>query len=126
MLKRSMILMMLAALLMTPGMLKADDAEGLVGRWEMTSVEADGQSEDVPEGTMAMTFNDDGTIELYEGGEKSDEGTYEVNGNELTVTTASDNVTETANFELDGDTLIFKMELAPGVEMTITLKRSEG
>lgn len=124
MLKRSMVLMMLAALFLAPAVLEAADGDDLVGRWEWTRLESvDGEIIDVPEGSMVVEFFNDGSFKLYTGGEEDDSGTYSVEGDQFTGTTDSDGETDTLTYVVDGDTLTLTNEASTGPVRKMVLTR---
>lgn len=125
MLKRSLMLMMLAVLALGPAAASsAATAEDLHGRWALQTVEVAGETEDAPEGAMEIEFHADGTIKMFQEGEEADSGTYSVQGDQLTVTTDSDGQTESTGFSVDGDSFVLKIEVAPGTFMNLNFTRT--
>jgi len=125
MLKRSMLLMLVAVLSLAPATLSAaGTAEDLHGRWALQTVEVAGETEDAPEGAMEIEFHADGTIKMFQEGQEADSGTYSVQGDQLTVTTNSDGQTESTGFTVDGDSFVLKIEVAPGTFMNLNFTRT--
>ncbi|MEM9415602.1 MAG: lipocalin family protein [Planctomycetota bacterium] len=120
--KRTLMWMMMALIAVMPASLAAAD-DALTGRWALESVTVQGQTEEAPEGELVFEFGADNTVTMYQQGQEMESGTYEVQGNQLVMTSASDGETETVGFAVDGDTLTLKMEIQPGLEMSMAFSR---
>ncbi|MFI4859973.1 MAG: lipocalin family protein [Phycisphaerales bacterium JB063] len=121
--KRTLMWMMMALIAVVPASLASADAEALHGRWSLSSVTVQGQTEEAPEGELVLEFNADGTMKMLQQGEQVESGRYTVANGQITVTTDSDGQTESADYTLDGDTFVLKMEIQPGVTMDMTFSR---
>lgn len=123
--KRMMMWMVMMAFLLAPaGLASAAGAEDLHGRWALQTVEVAGETEEAPEGSLVIEFNEDGTMAMIQEGEQMDTGRYTVAGDQLTVTTDSDGTTESATYSVDGDTFILTFEISPGTELKMTFNRA--
>ncbi|XAL98534.1 lipocalin family protein [Phycisphaeraceae bacterium D3-23] len=122
--KRTLMWMMMALLAVMPASLAAADGE-LPGRWMLSTVTVQGQSEDAPANALVFEFGADNTLKMYQEGQEMESGTYRVEGDQIVMTSASDGETESVGYAIDGDTLTLKMEIQPGVEMTMAFSRTE-
>jgi hypothetical protein len=125
MLKRSMMWMMMLVFVAAPaGLASAAGAEDLHGRWDLKTIEIQGETEEAPEGALVLVFNEDGTMAMIQEGQEADTGRYTVAGDQLTVTTDSDGETESATYSVQGDTFTLSFDAGQGIMLTMTFHRA--
>ncbi|MCJ2381446.1 hypothetical protein MUN53_12645 [Parabacteroides sp. AGMB00274] len=100
------MLVLLSSTLCLSSCSKDDDInlskESVIGTWDVTWAEMDGESLDVPAGYVYITLNNDGTYKVVMFSDRYS-GTYKIEGNTVIGTTL-DPITEYFKFtKLEGD-----------------------
>jgi len=104
-----------------PDTVETEQADGILGLWELASVTYNGQTEQAPAGAMHFGFDADGKVTMYYQGQPADQGEYQTQGDDLKITLDSDKVTEHSTYRVANGTLTITREIEPGQAVVITL-----
>lgn len=95
--------------------------QSIQGTWELACISFNGETQQAPAGAMEFVFGPNGQLALYFQGRFADEGRYQTDGQNLTITLESDKVTEHSTFRIVNGTLTITREIEPGQDVVITL-----
>lgn len=94
-------------------------AQAPVGRWNLTSIAYNGETQQIPAGSIVVTVAADGTIHSQVE-DQTDNGTYSVEGDQISIRYESDGVTNTSTFQVQGRTLTIQSDDGNGNPVTMT------
>lgn len=95
----------------------------LHGRWEFTTVTANGQTNEFPAGSMVMEFQPNGRFSMIQDGRVIGQGTYTADGNNLRLTADGETATEHNTYRLNGDEMTFNTVIPPNTPAVATLRK---
>lgn len=126
MLRRTLtpLALMMLILLMPSSLLAAQDPAGqaILGKWDLKSLQVGEEVEESEPGAFAAEFLAEGKMKTYRDGKVAEEGTYKIEGDQITVTIGDDDP-DTSKFKIEGDVMTVSQEIQPGLKMTMTFNR---
>lgn len=95
----------------------------LHGRWECTTVTANGQTNEFPAGSMIFEFLPNGRYRMIQEGQLFGEGTYTTDGENLYLTTEAQDATEHNTYRVRGDEMTLDTVIPPNTPAVAVFRK---